>query len=65
MSGFPADFSEGIIGETEAEIQEAIENYERNLKRPLTALEKESLRLSYTDADASLEFDKQHPGLFK
>ncbi len=65
MSGFPADFSEGIIGETEAEIEEAIQDEERTLKRPLTAPEKNYLRLSYTDPDAALEFAKQNPGLFK
>lgn len=64
MSGFPADFSEDI-GETESEIKEAIENYERKLKRPLTKVEKEYMELSYTDADEALIFSRQHPGLFK
>jgi hypothetical protein len=64
MSGFPADFSEDI-GETEAEIKEAIQNYERKLKRPLTGDEKEYMELSYTDPDTALKFSKQHPGLFK
>ena len=64
MSGFPADFSEDI-GETEAEIKEAIADYERTLKRPLTKVEKEYMELSYTDPDEALIFSKQHPGLFK
>lgn len=64
MSGFPADFSEDI-GETESEIKEAIENYERKLKRPLTKVEKEYMELSYTDPDEALIFSRQHPGLFK
>jgi hypothetical protein len=55
MSGFPADFSEDI-GETEAEIKEAIEDYENDLKRTLTKIEKEYVRLSYTDPDAGSEF---------
>ena len=64
MSGFPADFSEDI-GETEAEIKEAITDYERTLKRPLTKVEKEYMELSYTDPDEALNFSRQHPGLFK
>jgi len=65
MPGFPGDFSEGLIGETEAEIEEAIQDEERTLKRPLTAMEKKYMELSYTDPDAGSEFAKQHPGLFK
>lgn len=59
MSGFPADFSEDI-GETEAEIKEAIEDYENDLKRSLTKIEKEYVRLSYTDPDAGSEFYKRN-----
>jgi hypothetical protein len=59
MSGFPADFSEDI-GETESEIKEAIEDYEKDLKRSLTKTEKEYVRLSYTDPDAGSEFYKQN-----
>lgn len=59
MSGFPADFSEDI-GETETEIKEAIQDYENDLKRSLTKIEKEYVRLSYTDPDAGSEFYRQH-----
>lgn len=59
MSGFPADFSEDI-GETEAEIKEAIQDYEKDLKRSLTKIEKEYVRLSYIDPDAGSEFYRQH-----
>jgi hypothetical protein len=59
MSGFPADFSEDI-GETEAEIKEAIQDYENDFKRPLTKIEKEYVRLSYTDPDAGSEFYRQN-----
>lgn len=59
MSGFPADFSEDI-GETETEIKEAIQDYERKLKRQLTKIEKEYVRLSYTDPDAGSEFYERH-----
>lgn len=59
MSGFPADFSEDI-GETEAEIKEAIQDYENDLKRPLTKTEKEYVRLSYIDPDAGSEFYRKN-----
>jgi hypothetical protein len=59
MSGFPGDFSVDV-GETEAEIEEAIEDYENDLKRSLTKTEKEYVRLSYTDPDAGSEFYRQN-----
>ncbi len=59
MPGFPGDFSEDV-GETEAEIKEAIQDYEKDLKRSLTKIEKEYVRLSYTNPDAGSEFYKQN-----
>jgi uncharacterized protein YhdP len=48
----------GILPREEAiaEIKEAIQDYENDLKRSLTKIEKEYVRLSYTDPDAGSEF---------
>jgi hypothetical protein len=66
MSGFPGDFSVDV-GETQEMIDLTTEVHERELKRKLTALEKEYVRLSCTVClqDEAEEFRAEHPGLFE
>ena len=67
MPGFPGDFSEGLIGETEEMIQLATDGLEKSLKRKLTDLEREWVRLNHTVGlqDEAEEFQAEHPNLFK
>jgi hypothetical protein len=66
MSGFPGDFSEDV-GETQEMIDLETAEYETELKRKLTALEREYVRLSCTVClqDEADEFRAEHPNLFK
>ena len=67
MPGFPGDFSEGLIGETEEMIELVTTEKENRLKRKLTDLEHEYVRLHYTVGlqDEAEEFRAEHPNLFK
>ncbi len=66
MSGFPADFSEDV-GETQEMIVLVTTEKENRLKRKLTDLEHEYVRLHYTVGlqDEAEEFRAEHPNLFK
>lgn len=66
MPGFPGDFSEGLIGETEEMIELATDDLEKSLKRKLTDLEREWVRLNHTVGlqDEAEEFGRRHPNLF-
>ena len=67
MPGFPGDFSEGLIGETEEMIELATDDLEKSLKRKLTDLEREWVRLNHTVGlqDEAEEFQAEHPNIFK
>ena len=66
MSGFPGDFSVDV-GETQEMIDLITAEYETELKRELTDLEREYVRLSCTVClqDEADEFRAEHPNLFK
>ena len=66
MPGFPGDFSEDV-GETQEMIDLITAEYETELKRELTDLEHEYVRLNYTVGlqDEAEEFRAEHPNLFK
>jgi hypothetical protein len=66
MSGFPGDFSVDV-GETQEMIDLITAEYETELKRELTDLEHEYVRLNYTVGlqDEAEEFCAEHPNLFK
>jgi hypothetical protein len=66
MSGFPGDFSVDV-GETQEMIDLITAEYETELKRKLTDLEHEYVRLHYTPClqDEAEEFRAEHPDLFK
>ena len=65
MPGFPGDFSEDV-GETQEMIDLITAEYETELKRELTDLEHEYVRLHYTVGlqDEAEEFRAEHPNLF-
>ena len=67
MPGFPGYFSEGLIGETEEMIELATDDLEKTLKRKLTDLEREWVRLNHTVGlqDEAEEFQAEHPNIFK
>ena len=66
MPGFPGDFSEDV-GETQEMIDLVTTEYESELKRELTDIEREYVRLNYTVGlqDEAEEFCLKHPNLFK
>ena len=65
MTGFPGDFSVDV-GETKEMIDLITAEHETELKRKLTDLEKEYVRLHYTVGlqDEAEEFRAEHPNLF-
>ena len=66
MPGITGDFSEDV-GETEEMIELVTTEKENRLKRKLTDLEHEYVRLHYTVGlqDEAEEFRAEHPNLFK